>query len=966
MAEKVTVRGGGTIDGAEFNNAATEATLLRLLDAMKGKKDGTHSNEAKLRELASKSLKSNTNLVDESSVAYIGANKTVSGMATAAKTAGSAINKLGDMGATLASGVFSMAVAAGSQFVSFFTDSLDAFRETSSVGAGFNNDLVMLRKTAAVAGMSLDDFTSMVSRNSKLLASIGGTTTKGAIAFAEVSGQIRNSEFGKNMQMAGVTTGQLDDYLSGYLETQQKLGKIEGRIGEKERKGAEAYIEEMDQITKVTGVSRQASQDALRAAMKDGKSLNLASKLTGQALLNFQTGLTLMNTTLDPSALKSLTNMMSGIIDPGDRFAKILAQASPGIMDFQRALGKGLLNPEQQVAGYKKQSAAIKQYLKGFSDEQIARDANLTQLKEYQASINKYETMDFDQAVKEQKAQNDITKAMATFGQTIQTIKSKIMLAMLESKVFEKLEKAMATISKKFDEYAPKIGDMLAGLIDGIDQAFSGNGSIWEGITNAFATLFDKLGPIVGDLFSSLFNGLTGGDKDKRKAELQSKKSALETKLKNNPGGFNSIDPKDVKALQDINEQLANIDSKPLEKVSTSLNTMFPILEPIGTVVKGLSWAFDNWGLILGGLVVGGGALAMLPMLLGGVGAGLSGVLGPVALVAAAIGLGAGGLGLMFLGVSKVIDAFVEGFKSIPVVIGDLIKLDAGKMKDVGVSLGLISGPMAELAKGGILATLGGSSGLGSVAESLKKFESINSETIAGLVKPLRDFKETLNLYVGGGILESFSSGIGSLFRGDSGLGKLAEGFKAFSGIDASGLEKLSKFDNNSLKDLGSALNVLADPLLKITASSGIMSLFGSNGLGAFADSFTKLNQIDGQNIRNVVGSIESIKTVVGSDFSAQASSVNTFTDSIKNLNKAITELNTALATIATSGRGILGGGPSNLEVVTRAIGGANTGGSAGSEKLNTLVTELISLTKEIKDYSKDQADALNGRRNPI
>ena len=124
MAEKVTVRGGGTIDGAEFNNAATEATLLRLLDAMKGKKDGSHGDEAKLRELASKALRSNTNLVDESSVAYIGASKTVSGMATAAKTAGSAIGKLGDMGATLVSGVFSMAVTAGSRLVGFFTDSL--------------------------------------------------------------------------------------------------------------------------------------------------------------------------------------------------------------------------------------------------------------------------------------------------------------------------------------------------------------------------------------------------------------------------------------------------------------------------------------------------------------------------------------------------------------------------------------------------------------------------------------------------------------------------------------------------------------------------------------------------------------------------------------------------------------------------------------------------------------------------
>jgi hypothetical protein len=107
--------------------------------------------------------------------------------------------------------------------------------------------------------------------------------------------------------------------------------------------------------------------------------------------------------------------------------------------------------------------------------------------------------------------------------------------------------------------------------------------------------------------------------------------------------------------------------------------------------------------------------------------------------------------------------------------------------------------------------------------------------------------------------------------------------------------------------------------------------------------------------------------TNIGADFASQATGINTFTDSIKSLNKAITDLNAALATIATSGKGLFGGGPSNLEVVTQALGGvANTGSSAASDKLNTLVSELVSLTKEIKDSSKELADGLNGRRNPI
>jgi hypothetical protein len=962
MAEKVTVRGGGTIDGAEFNNAATEATLLRLLDAMKGKKDGFHGDEAKLRELASKALRSNTNLVDESSVAYIGASKTVSGMATAAKTAGSAIGKLGDMGATLVSGVFSMAVTAGSRLVGFFTDSLDAFRDTSSVGAGFNNSLVDLRIAAAEAAMPLDQFTDMIRSNSKLMGALGGTVSQGAADFGKMSKEIRTSDFGQKMQGLGFTTGDLNDYLSGYLETQMRSGKINKQIGDEERAGAQAYMLEMDKLTKVTGLSRQQTQDTLRTAMKDGRALNLSRKLNGDALKNFNSGLVLMNSTIDPAAMGSLTNMMSGVIDPGDKFAKILEQATPGVLNFQEAMGRGEKTAEDVVEQKKRELVNIENYLDQQSKMGVARTPELIKLEEYAASLRKFKEMDLKKAAEAQLKTDNLTKLVSTFTQTWDNIVGQITAAFLTGDTFKKIQDGLNLISGKLLKAAPEIGKMLSSLVTDIDKAFNSEGSIWDGITSAFSKLFDKLTPIVGNLLGNLFKG-GSGDKDKKRAELEARKS----KVTQNANLTGTLDDAVVKKeLAEIQKELDGINSGAFDGLTGSLKNMFPILEPIGSIIKGVAFAFENWGWILGGLVLGGGALALLSPLLGITGAGLSALLTPIALVAAAIGLGAGGLGAMFWGVSKVIDAFVEGFKSIPVVIGELIKLDASKMKEVGVSLGLISGPMAKLAGGGILAALGGASGLGSVAEALKKFEAINAETITGLVKPLKDFKETLDLYTGGGILSSFATGIGSLFKGDSGLGKLAEGFKSFNGIDSSGLERLSKFDNSSLKDLGLALNVLADPLLKITASSGIMSLFGSNGLGAFADSFTKLNQIDGQNIRNVVGSIESIKTVVGADFSAQAASVNTFTDSIKNLNKAITELNTALSTIASSGRGILGGGPSNLEVVTRAIGGANTGGSAGSEKLNTLVTELISLTKEIKDYSKDQADALNGRRTPI
>ena len=123
--------------------------------------------------------------------------------------------------------------------------------------------------------------------------------------------------------------------------------------------------------------------------------------------------------------------MMSGIIDPGDRFAKMLSQASPGIMGFQRALGKGELSVREQIAGYKEQESAIGDYLSGFSEEQIARDANLKQLKEYQASLAKYKEMNIEQAEAEQASKNEITTAMGSMRQIFDNIIGKMTSAFL-------------------------------------------------------------------------------------------------------------------------------------------------------------------------------------------------------------------------------------------------------------------------------------------------------------------------------------------------------------------------------------------------------------------------------------------------------------------------------------------------------------------------------------------------------
>ena len=759
--------------------------------------------------------------------------------------------------------------------------------------------------------------------------------------------------------------------------------------------------------------------------------------------------------------------MMSGVIDPGDRFAKMLTQASPGIMDFQRAMGKGQLSAEQQVRGYKQQEKSIDNYLSKFSDEQIARDANLTQLREYQASLKKYKTMNYDDAVKEQKTQNEITRAMASFGQIFQTIKGKIMTALVESKVFEKLEGVLQKIAEKFNKYAPKIGDFLADFIDGIDKAITGEGSLMDGISAAFGAMFAKLTPIVKDLFRSLFEGLTGKS-DKRK-ELENKKSQITSKLQN-ASEDDQGNAANGKELEEINKQLAEMDkADPFSGLMDSMKSAFPIIGIVEKAVDALGWAFDHLGVVLlgtGGVIFALTRFSGVGKMLGGLGEGiLTGVanglkafanpqtgIGALILSGAIVLIGGAVAGATWM-MGKALPTFAEGMKSFESLNGNAL-IDAGK------GIGAVGAGLAVFGAGSFVGGIGGMigswaealTGGKSLVEKLQDFQKMDLDaariennatavvaygkamaalgaggaigSLGGLVSAVADGLTGLfgrdpipwnqmiafqNVQLDGAAIEKNSMAVVAYMKAMATLGAgnavgslgglvsaVADGLTKFFGGNiklpwdrmiefqnvALDIDKIGK-NSDAVIAFSKAMSSLPD--IKTETSGGAFGYIGSFFSGSQVMPWDKLKEfgevkLDGDKIKQNADILklfgDSVKTFssagtssitnVGTDFATQATGINTFTDSIKNLNKAIIDLNASLATIASSGKGLLGGGQSNLSVVSQALGGANTGSSAASEKLNTLVAELVALTKEIKDSSKDQADALKGRKDAL
>ena len=1031
MAEKVTVKGGGTIDGAQFENAATEATLRELIKTVKDTKCCGEGGDKKLQDLFSRALREYINGVNDSTTAQQDSTKEIGLLGKAAKTTGSLLTS--GLSA-LAGGMISGVVTAGETLFKFFTDSLDAFRETSSVGASFNNDLVLLRRTAADAAMPLGEFTLMISKNSKLMASLGGTVTQGAMEFANMSKQMRVSDFGTQMMGMGMTMGDINDYLSGYLEIQQRSGKVQGKSQQELIAGAESYALEMDKLTKVTGLSRQQTQDTLRTAMKDGRALTLASRLSGDALTKFQSDLTLMNSTINPEAMGSLTDMMMGTIQPGDKFAKFLMQAAPGVEDFERAIGKGQLSTEQVVQGNKDQLASIKRFLSNYTTQQIDRMPELQKLAQYASSLEKFNTMDAKSAAEQQIRQNKITEALGSFGQMWQKFVGDLTVQLVDSGVFKALESGLQVLADKFLKYGPQISTAITGLIGDLDKAFQGNDLI-DGLGNAFSVLFDKLTPIVGALFKGLFESLTG--KSGKRKELEDKKRSVIGKIQNasddDPGG-NAKLGEELTSIKKELEEMDNID--PFKELSKTLSDMFPIIGQIQGAVATVTDLFKNWGTTIlagGGIIVALGALNALiggagkglgkaigglgegiGTLIGSIGKGLGtaiggiltgvgeglaflgGVAGPMVIGAGALGVAIGLIGTGIAGatwiIGKALPTFAEGMAGFQNLNGDnLIKVGAGigaiglamAAMGVGSAVGGIGNMLGGLADG-ITSLFGGKTPFDKLQE-FSKYD-IDTEKVKSNSQALVAYSTAMAaLGAGGaigslgGLVSAVADGLTKFFGGNIKLpwDRMIE----FQNV-ALDMEKIGR-NSEAVIAFSKAISNLPD--IKTESSGGVVGAIGSFFSGSQVMPWDKLKEFGEMkfNRDKIVQNAEILKlfgdsmntfsnagspsiTNVGTDFATQATGINTFTDSIKNLNKAITDLNTSLATISSAGKGMFGGGPSNLEVVSQALGGANTGGSVASEKLNTLVTELVNINKQIRDFNKDQADALSGRRSPL
>lgn len=148
---------------------------------------------------------------------------------------------------------------------------VDTFRNLSSSGASFNNNILEMKNAAAQSRLTLDEFAGIVSSNTKGFAAFGGTVTKGAKVFTDASQDLFDTGLATPLLNMGMTFEEVNEDLAEYIIANRRRFTAEEIANGKANASFARMSTEMDKIAKITGQNRKELEKEVNDRMRKGQ-----------------------------------------------------------------------------------------------------------------------------------------------------------------------------------------------------------------------------------------------------------------------------------------------------------------------------------------------------------------------------------------------------------------------------------------------------------------------------------------------------------------------------------------------------------------------------------------------------------------------------------------------------------------------------------------------------------------------
>ena len=179
--------------------------------------------------------------------------------------------------------------ALGTSGLRYLVESNEAFKFLSKSGAGFNGDLMKIRKTSADLNMDLADFTNFISRNSESLAVLGGTVDSGADKIAGYYQSLLDTGVIERFKRLGYTAEESAEFVAKNMSQQARAMYVQG-LSETERNDQMSkYAKNLQILAKLTGQDVDALQEKLRNENLAGEEIAKNRMLEKRGIAGAQT-----------------------------------------------------------------------------------------------------------------------------------------------------------------------------------------------------------------------------------------------------------------------------------------------------------------------------------------------------------------------------------------------------------------------------------------------------------------------------------------------------------------------------------------------------------------------------------------------------------------------------------------------------------------------------------------------------
>lgn len=536
MAEvKIDIPGIGEVVA---QNAASEQTLKELLNVMSGRSKGAAGPGGAVgggvggASLKTKKAQEGLDDVGESAYSASGALSKIAnaGMGLVSgtfnmlmSTVTGTIGGLANLGAEALQGSVRISdygrhIPVLGQVLTALDAQLDTFRELSSAGASFGNDMFDLSVVAGKSAIPIQDFTQLIGDNSAALRRFGGTVSEGVQTFGRLAKEMRQSGIGQQLMGMGFTTKELNENLINYNEMMLYMGKKEFMTDQQLIAGAQAYSFELDRIAKMTGRSRKEIEQEMNSR-KDNVFLQAAmSTLDPEQIKRFNGAMRLL-----PPGMEGFEDALVDMVD-GDPFTP-LARGFSAMSETFRNKAENIkdMSPEEITQFYKDVEGDIRKYMEehGKQGEQYVRalaDGNpeIFAMFENMAKLKGITGTSAEVAKKEQDARDELTTKMGTAEEGIASALGAIKAEFLESKMFGDFKKMVADTIPSVEDFNTMAKEAMAYWNDKIFpeikkifdwyQDPQGGGKIKDDIKKFINTTINEITPKVKEMVDGVYD----------------------------------------------------------------------------------------------------------------------------------------------------------------------------------------------------------------------------------------------------------------------------------------------------------------------------------------------------------------------------------------------------------------------------------------------------------------------------